>query len=308
MGLLFRLRCADCQSIIENMAIFLFWNLDKNEQIRDVLVELAYERNVDVLILAECPSTFKAARLLSALNQPLDGTYHYAVPNLSPQGYQGIEIYSRFASSQLTALDGADGTRFSIRQLRLTNKPAILLVAAHLHSKFPYRSREAQIEDAKKLARGIIDAEDRVQHRRTVLVGDLNMNPFEQGMIFANALHGVMTRRIAEGKNPERFGERLTEKELYRMFYNPMWRQYGELNGRPAGTHYGTYYYEGGTEAYFWHILDQVLVRPALLPSFRDDSVEIITRTGSVSLVNDAGVPDRSRFSDHLPLLFESEL
>jgi len=69
-------------------------------------------------------------------------------------------------------------------------------VAVHLPSKL-YWNESSQALESTELARLIVEQEAAAGHARTLLVGDLNMNPFEIGMAGAVGLHGVMTRQLA---------------------------------------------------------------------------------------------------------------
>ena len=89
------------------------------------------------------------------------------------------------------------------------------------------------------------------------------------------------------------------------MFYNPMWRFFGEHTpGGPAGT---CYYNRAEHVWTFWNTYDQVLIRPSLLERFPDDALDVVRRVGGNSLLRE-GVPHRKRFSDHLPLVFDVDL
>jgi len=59
-------------------------------------------------------------------------------------------------------------------------------------------------------------------HSRTFLAGDFNMDPYDDGMLGAGALHGMMTRRTAL------LGSRIVDGGRYHMFYNPMWGFMGD--------------------------------------------------------------------------------
>jgi hypothetical protein len=132
-----------------------------------------------------------------------------------------------------------------------------------------------------------------------VLVGDLNLNPFDHGVVSTAGLNGTMTKRIA-GR-----GNRVVQGSSYQFFYNPMWNCFGDASGQPPGT----YYYERGDHvSYFWHMFDQVLVRPDLMGSFSHDHLRILHTDGQVSLVTPAGSPDSKKASDHLPLVFRLDL
>jgi hypothetical protein len=128
-----------------------------------------------------------------------------------------------------------------------------------------------------------------------VLVGDLNMNPFESGVVGANGLHAVMTQERAQR------GVRKVGGKEYPFFYNPMWGFFGDLTKGPPGT----YHYDSAEQVtYFWNIFDQVLIRPALLQHFDATSLKVISGDEKISLLNEQGIPDKANVSDHLPIVF----
>jgi len=55
-------------------------------------------------------------------------------------------------------------------------------------------------------------------------------------------------------------------------------------------------------------MFDQVMVRPELLSSFRNQDLKILTNVDEQSLLNASGFPNRSLGSDHLPVLFRIDL
>lgn len=119
------------------------------------------------------------------------------------------------------------------------------------------------------------------------------MNPFEQGVAGAGALHGVMVRAVAERE------DRLIEGRNYRMFYNPMWGHLGDRTTGPPGT-----FYRSAAEAvnYFWNTYDQVLVRPELIDRLTE--LQVLDWDGTSSLLTPNGLPDRTNGSDHLAPAF----
>jgi hypothetical protein len=58
--------------------------------------------------------------------------------------------------------------------------------------------------------------------------------------------------------------------------------------------------------SYFWHLYDQVLLRPVLMDGLRE--LKILDAEGSTSLLGGQGYPNRAVGSDHLPILFRLEL
>ena len=138
--------------------------------------------------------------------------------------------------------------------------------------------------------------EQQRQHRRTFVVGDFNMHPYEDGMMSAGMFHASTTQRTAQR------GERQVQGGKYPLFYNPMWGLFGDRTPGPAGTYYDD---SPGTRVECWSMLDQVIIRSDLVPYFQ--SVEILTGIGNDELLTEHGLPDGRSASDHLPLLFSFE-
>ena len=185
----------------------------------------------------------------------------------------------------------------AIWSVKAGKPPGILLAAAHFVGK-SHQGPDEQGLLAAELAKEITRVEDAVGHERTVLVGDLNMNPFEVGVTGAPALHAVMTRQLAARS------ERTVEGKAYRFFYNPMWGFFGDRTEVPPGTYY---HRSASAGDIFWHMIDQVLVRPGLMDNLHD--LEIVDRIGEETLLSQSGgLPRVGTFSDHLPLAFRLEL
>ncbi len=175
----------------------------------------------------------------------------------------------------------------------------ILLAVGHFPSK-TYQSDISQAFECSELSREIRQTEQEIGHSRTIMVGDFNMNPFEDGIVSANGFNAVMTQGIAERKF------RTVQNRKYPFFYNPMWGLFGDaLPGRPPGT----YYYAGSEHrSFFWNIFDQVLIRPDLMNSFRNEELKILGSDGNDSFMMSYGIPDSRAVSDHLPILFRLRL
>ncbi len=263
------------------MPNFLFWNVNRRD-IPGFIGNLARQTRTDVLILAECRS--QRSQLLEALNEEAPD-YHYAWTNCDH-----LMFFTRFVDCLFLPL--FESNRISIRRLTLPPRQPILVVAVHLPSKMGF-SADSQILESTHLSRMIDEVETREGHHRTILLGDLNMNPFEPGMVAARGgLHAVMNRHIAARDT------RIVQSNKYKFFYNPMWNYLGDRCG--------TFYFENAEPVcYFWNIFDQVLLRPDLLQGFATEQVRILTEVRGVSLLASDGRPDKSMASDHLPVLLE---
>ncbi len=268
---------------------FLFWNLYK-KQLQDSIRRIVNFYAVDVIILAEC--TIDPAHILLTLNRD-EPNFHYAP---SP-GCQKIEIFTKFSDDFMPILVEED--RMTIRRLRVATMTQDILVAAlHFPSKVNWDESD-QLSESPRYADLIQQAERLAGHQRTILVGDFNMNPYEKGMVNANGFNAVMSQSRAAKR------VRTVQNREYNFFYNPMWGLSGDTSPGPAGTYFLN---PPGYSSYYWHILDQVLIRPDLLEAFDPGMLQILDFDGEKSLLSKSGTPDKSWASDHLPLLFRFEL
>jgi len=265
------------------MLTFLFWNLNK-KPLKERIRRLTEFHAIDILMLSEC--TVPVGEMLEALNQG-ESTYQFPYSE-----NERIHIYTRFSDQFLHPV--RDDPHFSFRHLELPATEDLLLGVVHLRSKL-YQSEQSQAFGSIPLANVIREEESRFGHSRTILVGDFNMNPFEEGIVGAIGLHAVMSQSIAMGNS------RTVEGVDYPFFYNPMWGHFGDRNAGPNGT-----YYRSSAEHvnYFWNIFDQVLIRPELIDVFAKDELQILDHDGGESLVSSRNIPDKINSSDHLPILF----
>lgn len=270
------------------LTTFLFWNLQKNS-LQDRLARIVATYHVDVVILAEC--SFDPDALCTTLRQQ-SGVEFFHPFSLSTK----IKIVSRFKPDVFEDRLKEEGTGLTIRQLSVGKPPGILLAAVHFPGKVNL-SENDQTLLATQLSTYIVEEERRLNVTRTVLVGDLNMNPFEPGVTGAQALHAVMTQRIATR------GERTVRGQSYRFFYNPMWGLWGDRKAGPPGTYYLS---SSKPINYFWAMYDQVLLRPELMSSLH--ALHILDSDGTNLLLTRSGLPDKKRSSDHLPILFTLDL
>ncbi len=268
------------------MPNFLFWNMAR-KPLTDSLARLAARHQTDVLLLAEC--ALSPRQVLAALNKT-EKVWSWVAPLAGQE--QKVTIFTRFKPNLLAPR--LDAPRWTIQELSWPDAPSVLVVAVHFPSKWN-TDTGSQAFECIELANDIRAVETQVGHRRTLVVGDFNMNPFEEGMIAANGLHAQSSRVIALG------GSRRVDGRDYRFFYNPMWNFWGD-NGRGPG---GTYFYRGSQiVSLSWNIFDQVLLRPELLPFFDGAQLEILTGDGEISFLTRAGTPTTRGGSDHLPIRF----
>ncbi len=279
------------------MARFLFWNLygqqrrnaaRRAEFLCRALRNLVTSQEIDVLLFAECK--IPPEQLGRALNGTGPETYH----RLDTRSRR-IESWTRLP--QKFFHERLNESRLSISELTIPGNLPVLFVAAHLKDPSRLTKEADRGSEATAVANSIRKQESLSGHNRTFVIGDLNMNPFETGMLDFRGLHSVMTRRLTEAVSKYKIREEFT------CFYNPMWSLLGDNSPGPAGS----YYFADAESATnpFWHMYDQLLIRPELLNTFR--TVEILNGDGRISFLTKSGRPRKHSLSDHLPLLFEFE-
>jgi hypothetical protein len=272
------------------MVSFLFWNL-RRRSLELVLRRLTTRNRLDVLILAEC--MIPEHTLLKALNAANQGPFR-RIPALASRG---LDLYTRFDDSCFgPVLKESD--HYLIRTLTPSGGVEVVLAMAHLASP-RFKDRRARHSRLIGFANDIRAVEK--SHKRTVLVGDLNLNPFDDALLDVRGLNALSDRRTVQRKVIRRFGTSTVEE--FPLFYNPMWNHFGDVIP-PAGT----YYYDQSNPEVdpLWNIFDQVLLRATLLDRFQNKGLKILTTDGTVSFVREDGRPNGDVYSDHLPRVFNS--
>lgn len=268
------------------MITFLFWNI-KKKPLANRVRNLATAHAADLVILAECQ--IAASDVIAALNATGRGPYAHV-----PGSGSELHLYTRLPTARWHALYTDPLEAWITFRVQVGRRPAILLFVAHLPSKL-HADKMDRLLAANQMAADIRATESRQGHTRTIVVGDLNENPFEDSVVWAGGLHAVMSRELLERRD----GERTVRGTGYPLFYNPMWSVLGDRTPGPPGT-----YYRASSESvnYFWNTYDQVLLRQELMSHLRD--VFVPDNDGVNSLLTAAGLPDKTNGSDHLPLVF----
>lgn len=262
---------------------FAFWNVNKRN-VCNHLLALIEAFDIHILMLAEADvETVHATQEL--LRSKLGLSF-----SLSGQSTARVKLIHRLPAATVKHI-GSE-TRSDLWSLSMGNDLSVLLVGVHFPDRRNYDASDRN-NCASRLSLEISRREKALGHTNTIVVGDFNMNPFDEAMCVSNGFHAVMDRRRATKIH------RTVLKNKCRYFYNPMWQHMG----KSAAGALGTFHHNGSRSLeYFWHTLDQVILRPSLLDVFRDDSVDFVERAGPTSFVGAAnGLP---LASDHLPIKF----
>lgn len=205
------------------------------------------------------------------------------------QGSSRLKFFSRLPLQCIVPI--FDDGHTALRLVKPPLGSPILVAAAHLRSKLWADDRDQHFA-ASQLRKAILDAEHSIDLKRTLVIGDLNMDPYDEGMLSANGLHAVMDKHTANEIRRTVYGEE------FEYFYNPMWSRLGDDSVGPPGTFY---YRKSGVVSRFWNTFDQILLRPELIQYYRPNLLKVIDSINGTSLIKENKI-DRD-VSDHLPIM-----
>lgn len=262
-----------------------FWNIN-GKKLGTPIRDFAIINQLDILILGESP--YEPSELLLILNQ-YSSDYFYAPEIICKK----IQFFIKFKPELFSLIE--EKNRISVRRLFSAKHGVVTLIAVHYNSKVNWSNEDQAAQSL--IYKNLIDSvEAREGHKRTIICGDFNMNPFDVGMVQSTGLHAVMEKKIAIKQS------RIIDGDSYDFFYNPMWSFLGDLGkGEVSGS---LYYSPAKPINYHWNLFDQVLIRPALINDFVDDELDIITKIGKIELLTKNHTID-TNYSDHLPIKFK---
>ena len=271
------------------MTNFLFWNTNR-KALDEIIVELVWELEVDVLLLIE------RGQGIDSLLVTLDRIGPFQVVGSQPR----FHLLTRFAASSVERVKPvAEESRSDYWHLQLPGQVDVLLVGVHGYDILRYSPAKREMLLAKIAANIRLIEERTTGHKRTIVFGDFNANPFDSVVGSLRGLHAIPIPAVA-GQH-----SRPCEGHQHEFFYNPMWAHFGISGGSPPASYY---YYKYEPHELFWHMLDQVVLRPAALPFFPEGELKIIHEVAGASLLREDGTPDAKLASDHLPLFFRLDL
>jgi hypothetical protein len=240
------------------MPTFMFWNV-AGKYVPEAIAAASIENEIDMLILAECP--IREVELLISLNSSTSRQTYTEIH----KGLSKLRMFTRLPESGVTPV--YDDGRVAIRRIAPPVGRELLLVAAHLPSKLR-TDDQTQSNKVRNVCSEIALAEKNAGHKNTIIIGDLNMNPFEHAMVAADGFHAVMDTHVAMKMC------RTVNGRDYDFFYNPMWSLLGDNSLGPSGTYY---YNSGGLINYYWNTFDQILIRPELIEFFDPKRLKVLT-------------------------------
>jgi endonuclease/exonuclease/phosphatase family metal-dependent hydrolase len=265
----------------------LFWNVGGRNRRGanaplELVPDLVREHEPHVLTLIEAPPEAEARLARSGLS--LMPPKHH-LRNDNPRRLLTFRLDDR-----ITLTERAGDRYHRAHQVELPGHRSLTVAAVHLRSPNYDKGDPGRPRKRAEQCRAFIEEVERdAQHRRTVVYGDFNMDPFSPAMVDIDGLNSVSTALRARGS-------RTSEGTTRPTFYNPMWSLLGD-RPPPAGT---LYVDDDGPTGYFWHVPDQVLIRAELTGHL--DEIVLIGKAGSTPLVSERA--QTPCVSDHLPVVF----
>lgn len=267
------------------MLRILFWNVRGSKRSAcdaalAIVPALVCEFEPDILTLIEAPTDTELR--LANTGVRLRPVAHQVDDN--PRGLRTFGLSDRLTLSEC----GAD-RHFRAYQVTLRGHQPLTLAAVHLRSPINDKGDPARPRMRAGRCRAFVeDIERDTGHRRTIVYGDFNMDPFSPAMVDINGLNAVSTAFRARRT-------RTSEGTTRATFYNPTWSLFGD-RPPPAGS---LYVDDDGPSGYFWHMPDQVLLRTEL--SEHLDELVLVDEVGATKLVSQKA--EKPCVSDHLPML-----
>jgi hypothetical protein len=270
------------------MTTFLLWNVHNN-QLDGHIVRLVQHHHADVLLLIEHPKP--DSTLFSQLNNV--GTFQRV------SSHARFSVYVRFDNSMMVRITPPmSNDRVDYWEITISKRNKLLLAIVH-GLDIINNSEDKRGLFFERLANDILWVESRVGHKKTIVVGDFNANPFDAIIGGIRGLHAIRVKDVG-GKIT-----RAVTNKNYEFFCNPMWSCYRGWEKGPPATHY---FNGSDVHEVFWHMLDQVVLRPQALHMFSEKNLRVLTEAGHVSLLTSRGLPDEKKASDHLPVIFKLNL
>jgi hypothetical protein len=286
----------------------MFWNIDKKVGFETTICDIVKNEKIDLLLLIEAnhinDSLIESGTTLKRKKSPNNSDENLKTPRFysTNKGFK-LEHYHTYPNTK----------RMSFYFLTIPKKKNILLCGLHLRSKLMRRT-ETQQAEASVISSYIKTIEKKVPDKRTIVLGDFNVNPFELGMISPMGFNATPSKVIAKN------GPREFIKDDYDYFYNPMWNFMGDINYTNGNLKLpGGYYFKNNddiTQTY-WNIFDSLILRPNLIDEIDLSSISILESSGvsgsstfhSFSkVVSEEYQIDRANYSDHLPITFNIKI
>lgn len=306
----------------------IFWNIHKHPEAFESVARLASTHAASIFLIAEMPGPNEPGLtenptvvLQNNLNQSLSPSKQpkfelISKPSEKRTNNTGSEVIERGDVVQVYAklpkktrwVRETTHDRYVVWRVAVPGRRIFHLAAAHF-TAIQNDQGDGQRECAIALRTDLEQVEQKLYTRSSglyedgeplsIVMGDLNANPFDAGITGIYGLNATGIRDTA------REGIRNHQGREYPYLFNPMWQF---LTEDPPGTYYNRI---SAPVRFDWFLLDQTLVRPGLLELFgksEEADVRILTHDGEIDLIEGQRKDPIKGISDHLPIMFRFRL
>lgn len=257
----------------------LFWNINKKDN-ADLALACMREQEVGIAAFAEFSGTEFSDAVLRSYG------YH-------PIGYGGCDKVKIFTRESIEILECFEQSRFTVLPMKM-GEIYFVVAAAHLVDRRSSTDSESRLIDIRAMMRVVHGYESKLSIKKTIIIGDLNANPYDKELLHPNAFNAMLFKGIVRNKST-----RTWRGNEYPFLYNPTIHWLSE-----ESENYGSVYYSSDYTSPVWNCYDQALVSLPLMDSI--SSYSYLKKIGDEDLI--AKVRPNSKISDHLPLLVDIEL
>lgn len=256
-----------------------FWNLNKKDN-ADLALTYMREEEVGIAAFAEFSGTEFSDELIKS-------------SGYRPIGYGGCDKVKVFAREPIEILECFEQSRFTVLPMKMGDI-YFVVAAAHLVDRMSSADSEPRLVDIRKMMDVVHGYENKTSINKTIVMGDLNANPYDKEMLLPNAFNAMLFKGILRNKTA-----RTWCGDEYPFLYNPTIHWLSE-----ESENYGSFYYSGDCTSPIWNCYDQALVSPELMDRIK--SYGYLKKIGDRDLI--AKVRPDCKISDHLPLLVDIDL
>lgn len=288
---------------------FLYWNINKQiSPFEDYLQKLMIDRKIDVLILSENKNISNEKILknidfevvkLEMQNSTLKWVQVYYKKNA------GFKITHHSEDTDLENIDNTNDRLVNrIQVFKISNEtPSNILDTYFACIHFPSKLYHDEISHLQIVPNYKAKVHNLTQNSaRVFIVGDFNMNPFDYGMVEPNGFFAHNNRELVDVDAKIKHGN----KQI--LYYNPCWILLGDYvnktNYKTNNRTGGSFFYEGEkSRSLYWYLIDQIIMRKALIDGFVSEDLEIIEDPQMREDIQKEKTKDINKI-DHFPLQF----